>query len=125
MMLSHLQPPCTDHFQIMTTLNTSMAQTPDLPKVNWQQVNWGNFREHLISRLNELPTPMEIQTLEEFNTRLNSLTTAINTVIAAIVPCTKPSPFTKARSYGPCNTLFDCVPGRGRLTVFSDNVPRR
>ena len=95
MTLPHLQPPCTDHFPIMTTLNISMAQSPDLPKLNWQQVDWGNFCKHLVSRLNVLPTPMEIQTLEEFNTRLNSLTTVINTVVAAIVPCTKPSPFTK------------------------------
>ena len=95
MMLLHLQPPCTDHFLIMTTLDTSMVQSPDLPKLNWWQVNWGNFHEHLVTWLNELLTPMEIQTLEEFNTRLNKLTTTINTVVAAIVPCTKPSPFTK------------------------------
>ena len=93
--LPHLQPPCTDLFPIATTVNISMAQSPDLPKLNWQQVNWSNFCEHLTLLLNGLPTPAEIQSLEEFNDKLTSLIIVINTVIATTVPCTNPSLFTK------------------------------
>ena len=94
-MLPHLQSPCTDHFLIATTVNIPMGQSSDLPKLNWQQVNWSNFHEHLTSLLNGLPTPAEIQSLKEFNDKLTSLTTAINTVIAATVLYTKSSPFIK------------------------------
>ena len=38
---------------------------------------------------------MEITTLEDFNSSLTSLTTVINTTVAANVPCSNPSPFTK------------------------------
>ena len=89
--LPNLQPPCTDHFPSAIAVDIPMAQSPDLPRLNWQQVNWSNFHKHLTLLLNGLPTPAEIQSLEEFNDKLTSLTTVINTVIAAIVPCTKPS----------------------------------
>ena len=59
-MLPHMQPLCTDHFPIATTVDIPMAQSPDLPKLNWQQVDWSNFCEHLTFLLNGLPTPAEI-----------------------------------------------------------------
>ena len=95
MTLPDLQPPCTDHFPIVTTLDASMEKSPDTPKLNWQMVNWDRFRKHLTTLLNKLPAPMEITTLEDFDSSLTSLTTAINTAVAANVLCSNPSPFTK------------------------------
>ena len=45
--------------------------------------------------LNKLPTLMEISMIEDFDSSLTSLTTAINTAGAANVPCSNPLPFAK------------------------------
>ena len=57
--------------------------------------------------LSELLIPTEIETLEEFNTRLMSLTTAINTATAAIVPCTKPSLHQEMVDQGTLSSTFN------------------
>ena len=97
MTLPGLQPPCTDHFPIATTLDASMEQSPDTLKLNWRMVNWDRVRKHLTTLLNKLPVLTEITMLEDFDSSLTSLTTAINTAVAANVPCYNPSPCTKRR----------------------------
>ena len=94
MMLPDLQPPCIDHFPIATTLETSMEESPDTLKLNWWLVDWDKFWKHL-TMLNKLPAPTEIRTLKVFDSSLTSVTTVINTAVAANIPCSNPSPFAK------------------------------
>ena len=91
----NLQPPCTDHFPISCKLDTAMAQSPISPRLNWQQVDWDKFCQHLTQQLATHQPPSEITTFEEFSDRLTDLTTAINTTVAATVPFNTPSPYTK------------------------------
>ena len=91
----NLQPPCPDHFPILCTLDTVTAQSPISPRLNWRQVDWDKFHQHLTQQLANHQPPSEITTSEEFSNRLTDLTTAINTTVAAIVPFNNPSPYAK------------------------------
>ena len=47
----NLQPPCTDHSPISCTLDTVTAQSPISPRLNWRQVDWDKFHQHLTQQL--------------------------------------------------------------------------
>ncbi|GBE85933.1 hypothetical protein SCP_0804570 [Sparassis crispa] len=91
-----LRPPFTDHILISLTLDVSTYTTQEVPRWNFREVDWEDFRSCLKSNLSShMLGEGEISTPEQFNTVLKNLTDAITATIKEKVPLSKPTPFTK------------------------------
>jgi hypothetical protein len=89
-----LRPPLADHLPIISTLRIPPKRAISLPTHNFWETDWAPFRSHL-SRLLEPHPPSPLISLEQTATTISTLTKSLQENIAAIVPLSNPSPFTK------------------------------
>lgn len=86
------QPANTDHFPIETIIDVGVTVVDRRPRRNWKKVDWLTLCEKLDEKLKRLEEPKEIQTTEEFWTRLKEVDKTVEEVIEEEVPMIKPSP---------------------------------
>ncbi|KAG2049734.1 hypothetical protein BDR06DRAFT_687686 [Suillus hirtellus] len=90
-----LCPVNTDHFPIISILNLSVDQNPPTQRWNFCKTEWPTFRKALKEELEKIPPPREIQSADEFYTRLRQIQQILIQVVENKVPKTHPSPFAK------------------------------
>ena len=88
-------PPQTDHLPIISILDTELPSIMPPIQHNFKKMNWGNFTDHFKTQLNMLAPPGQISMPESLEMTANHLTQAIQSTIEAIVPKSKPTPFSK------------------------------
>ncbi len=89
------QPPCIDHFPILSTIDISPPRSNFEPRCNFRKVDWQKFYNKLREKLDALPPPCEIETKEQVHGTLEELDQIVQDVIELYVPWTKPSPYIK------------------------------
>ncbi len=89
------QPPRTDHFPILSTIDISPPRSNFEPRRNFRKVDWQKFYNKLQEKLDVLPPPCEIETKEQVHGTLEELDQIVQDVIELYVPWTKPSPYIK------------------------------
>ena len=89
------RPPKADHYPIITTFDITIAEGHQDPRPNFRLTNWEQFVNTLKQKLEGLACDTEIDTITEFNQRLDALNIAVNETIVQHVPNVKPSPYTK------------------------------
>ena len=87
------RPTKTDHFPIALEINITPARTIFVPRKDYRVVDWDELRDALRGELNTLPAPDEINTVEDFNTRLLALQSAIHRAEENHIPLSKNTPY--------------------------------
>jgi hypothetical protein len=85
-----LQPPCTDHFPIVTILDLPQERTVPTPTRNFRMVDWELFNIRLQTNLESIPPPSELKTEEEVQAAARDLMNAIQQTIKEQVEVSKP-----------------------------------
>ncbi len=67
------QPPRTDHFPILSTIDISPPRSNFEPRRNFRKVDWQKFYNKLREKLDALPPPCEIETKEQVHGTLEEL----------------------------------------------------
>ena len=88
-------PVKTDHYLIITQLNIFAPKQAWKPRCNFRMTDWTEFVETLKENLTNIPPPVEINNIEEFDSRLKSLNEAVQNTVEKHVKLTKPSPYSK------------------------------
>src|SRR5882672_434169 len=89
------RPARTDHFPIVTQLDTGADTQADVPQPNYRCANWDKVRKELAVRLAMLHLEEHIHSEVGFFSCLNELTCAISDTVDQHIPKTKPAPFQK------------------------------
>jgi Endonuclease-reverse transcriptase len=89
------QPTWTDHFPINTTLAMKTHQTKEHPRHNFWDVKWPKFREALAEKLWDETLSEPVISAVDLAQKTDALSQIIADTIKAVVPLTKPSPYTK------------------------------
>jgi hypothetical protein len=71
----------TDHLLILTELNLEVTTTELKPILNYQEVNWEEFRTELKQELDKTATPASIQNQRQLDKCCAELTEALQEVI--------------------------------------------
>ncbi|EUC67724.1 reverse transcriptase from transposon X-element protein, putative [Rhizoctonia solani AG-3 Rhs1AP] len=80
------RPPCTDHFPIVTVLDTTPTEAPQIVKPNFKKTDWTKFRQVLKDGLNTLPGLRRIQSQVELDKRVGDLMEIIHEAVRAATP---------------------------------------
>ncbi|TFK35748.1 hypothetical protein BDQ12DRAFT_611286, partial [Crucibulum laeve] len=84
-------PTTTDHFPITTLLTLPQDKVSPTPSYNFQNTNWKEFNTCLSTNLHEVLGPADLQTKQQYDFQVSSLTTALQRTIKASVkmncPC--------------------------------------
>ena len=90
------QPPMADHFPIVTTIDVSFKVNMYKEVFCWRKVDWEDFGKELESKLKDLNLAGDsIETIPQFEDKLEKLMSTIAEVKKSKVPTSEPSPFTK------------------------------
>lgn len=92
---AYLQPPCTDHFPIVTILELPQVRTEPQLSRNFRMVDWEAFNECLQANLLEIPLPGILETEEDIQLAAKDLTVSIQRTIEDQIPLSKPCPHSK------------------------------
>ncbi|KAF8672219.1 Reverse transcriptase (RNA-dependent DNA polymerase) [Rhizoctonia solani] len=79
------RPVSTDHFPIVTKLDLTLEKAKETLRRSFTNTNWEKFNKLLTEKLKMLLTEV-IETIAEFDARLDALTKAILDTIEAVVP---------------------------------------
>jgi hypothetical protein len=90
-----LQPPKTDHFPIVTSIEIPQERISVQPSCNFRDVDWEEFNKDLSHHLAILPPPHIISSEGEFQETVSKLTETIQKSICTVVPENKPHPYSK------------------------------
>ena len=90
-----LRGPGTDYVPILTVLELPVVRATNVVTYNFCTVKWDKFAGELMARMAELPELREIQSGQEYTDAVSGLVQAIQEMIAAKVPRSKPSPYSK------------------------------
>ena len=92
---SYIQPPCTDHFPIITIID--IPQTRNKPRIsfNYRKTDWVAFRKQLVLNLDLIPLPNIIDNNKELQQVANNLMEILQKTIREQVPISKPCPYYK------------------------------
>lgn len=88
-------PPKTDHFPIITRINTEAIKKDEREIPNFKMTDWEAFRETLLPLIRHIPTDEEITNREILDARLKEVISALKTTIVKEVPISKITAFTK------------------------------
>jgi hypothetical protein len=88
----NIQP---DHYPIITDIDLNPDRINPQVRKNYRSTDWEEFENSLVTKLNELPPPNEIDSIPQLEQKLEEVTQAILTTIENVVPTSKPSPYTK------------------------------
>jgi ribonuclease HI len=91
---SEILPPCTDHFPIVTRLDTELTPATEITRLNFKKASWDAFRDLLEPGLRNLPLDA-ISNLEELDERAEGLTNLLTGIVNVTVPPVRISPHTK------------------------------
>ncbi|CUA67582.1 putative RNA-directed DNA polymerase from transposon BS [Rhizoctonia solani] len=80
------RPPCTDHFPIVTTLDTDPAEAPRIVKPNFKKTDWPRFRQVLKEGLEALPGLRRVRSQEELDRRVDDLMEVIYEAVRVSTP---------------------------------------
>jgi exonuclease III len=94
-MVPESQPVKSDHLPIITSIDIAKIQVDDTPWLNYRATDWPEFNKVLVTRLSHIPPAAVISTMDDFNTALRNLTAAIADATAAVVPVSRPCPYSK------------------------------
>ncbi|KAK0450333.1 uncharacterized protein EV420DRAFT_1274828, partial [Desarmillaria tabescens] len=89
-----LPPRSTSHSEEVCDFST-LCNNSISPRRNFRKVDWEKFYNTLRDQLDTLPIPCEITNSEQMHTTLKNIDDAVQDVIDACVPWTKPSPYMK------------------------------
>jgi ribonuclease HI len=90
-----LQPPCTDHFPVVTILDLSQDRvTPTLNR-NFRMVDWDAFNQRLKANLKTIPPPSVLKTGEDIQAAAGGITKALQVTIEEEVQPSNPCPHSK------------------------------
>lgn len=90
-----LRGPNTDHVPILSVLDAPITRNEKIPTRNFRATDWKEFTDHLVATLSNSPEPKRLDSIEEFQAALDTVSTSIKSAIEAHVPMTKPLPHTK------------------------------
>ena len=90
-----LRGPGTDHVPILTTLELSIDRVESVPSYNFWAVEWDKFRTELGIRLGALSEPVQLHSEGEYESAVSGLTRVLQETIQAVVPQSRPSPYSK------------------------------
>ena len=93
--ISDEQGANSDHFPIITELDLEMAIVKRMETRNFKVVNWKEFQEKLEKRTSKRGVPNFIRTQDELNRICGELTSALQEMIAEVVPKTQIGPHAK------------------------------
>lgn len=86
------QPVKTDHFPIITKLTMSVMANEGPDRLNYREVDWGEFRKKLKENLHDVPKHKQITSWSIFDVTLQGLNDAIAQTTEAIIPKVKHMP---------------------------------
>jgi hypothetical protein len=92
---AYLQPPCTDHFPIVTILDLPQVRTDPPLARNFRMVDWELFEEGLLANLVTIPPPFELTSEAEVQKAARDLTSVLQRTIKECVEVSKPCPHSK------------------------------
>ena len=92
--LPHKRPPKTDHFPIVSCIELELPRSVDVPKCNFRDTDWAEFKTKLESKLSGLIIRDPIN-IDDFDNMLSDFSRAIVDTIEAKVPQSRPSPHYK------------------------------
>jgi Endonuclease-reverse transcriptase len=92
---AYLQPPCTDHFPIVTVLDLPQDRVEVPLTRNYRMANWESFVEGLKVNLEAVPLPKDLKTEEDIQSAARDLTTTLQKMIEEQIPTSKPCPHLK------------------------------
>jgi hypothetical protein len=93
--MTHLKPPATDHFPILTQLDLPQSRIPSDPTLNFRNANWEEFRQTLTIKLGTLPKPGPTNNVQQLEQMGDDLTRALQETIKEKITSSKPHPDAK------------------------------
>ena len=90
-----IQPPCTDHFPIVTYLDLPQDRVTPPSSRNFRTVDWDAFNQKLEVNLEAIPLPADLNSREELQLAVNNLTRTLQVTIEEEVPISNPCPHSK------------------------------
>ena len=91
----YLQPPCTDHFPIVTILDLPQNRVEPVLTRNFRTADWESFVEGLQENLVKIPLPTNLESEEEVQKAVKDLTSVLQQTIEDRIPVSKPCPHSK------------------------------
>lgn len=89
------RPAGTDHVPISTVIDMPRSKSQDSPRRNFRATDWEKFHEKLDDEMKTVEWPVAIDSEEVLQATVQHLDGVIQRAIEAIVPLSKPLPFTK------------------------------
>jgi ribonuclease HI len=89
------RPIKTDHFPIITQIDIYAPKAKWTPRRNFRLTDWPEFLKTLNEKLANIPIPIEITDINNFNQRLDTFSRALQDTIEKHVKLTTPSPYSK------------------------------
>jgi ribonuclease HI/endonuclease/exonuclease/phosphatase family metal-dependent hydrolase len=90
-----IRPTSTDHFPILTNILLPQDRTDNSPSYNFREVDWEEYRKKLEPRLERSPDKPVITNLDQLNTAIEDLTTALQETTQEVVKRRKARPDAK------------------------------
>lgn len=89
------RPPTTDHLPILATIDMRSTTAANKPRLNYKATDWPVLQTAMEEALQGLPAPRRIRTVNEFHTKVKTLMSTIENIVAQNVPTTKATPHSK------------------------------
>ena len=120
---AYLQPPCTDHFPIVTILELPQNRVEPSLTRNFRTADWESFDEGLQENLVTIPLPAPLETEEEVQRAVRDLTSALQKTIEDRIPVSKPCPHSKRWWNGELQALKKRINKLSRETMRHRALP--
>jgi ribonuclease HI len=90
-----IRPTHADHLPIITVIDMPIPRAPPKVSPDFRNIDFKDFNKTLHTKLSRDSPACRLTTKEEFNTKVDQLTTIIQDTISQHAPLRKPSPFSK------------------------------
>ena len=85
-------PPCTDHYPILTEIDTRPVKAPTEDRYNYAEADWDEIHKELKTRLNENGPPKELESIAELQEEFERINRHIEETVSKHTPKSKPWP---------------------------------
>ena len=89
------RPTATDHFPIITHILLPQERIKLPPSYNYRETDWEEYKKKLLPKLRRSPDQPTINNVDQLNTAINDLTSAIQETTSEVVKRSKPRPDVK------------------------------
>jgi len=120
---SYLQPPCTDHFPIVTIVDLPQERLNPKLSYNFRMADWEAFREQLVANLENIPLPAVIDTKEGLQQAVLNLMEMIQNTVKESIQVSKPCPYSKRWWNGDLRKLRKELNKLSRTTMKQRAIP--